>query len=176
VNTRAARTVLTAPGNTTRRVNSLMRASVICWARGAIIFTAVVAACALGAAPAAARARCHGSFPNFLGYAYYRLDVTVYYHRNMTCSQAVQLGQRAYSLPHLHVIRTPPRSEVEGLEARSRSGISLASSPLADRTSGRHTARGAGGPSTSTITGRCCPHKPGARSSPVGAVWSFRNG
>jgi hypothetical protein len=84
-----------------------MRASVICWVRGAIIFAAVVAACALDAAPAAASARCHGSFPNFLGYAYYRLDVTVYYHRNMTCSQAVQLGQRAYSLPHLHVITDP---------------------------------------------------------------------
>jgi hypothetical protein len=84
-----------------------MRASVIGWARGAIIFAAIVAACVLGAAPAAARARCQGSFPNFLGYAYYRLDVTVYYHRNMTCSQAVQLGQRAYSLPHLHVISDP---------------------------------------------------------------------
>jgi hypothetical protein len=84
-----------------------MRASVIGRARGAIVFAAVVAACALGATPAAARARCHGSFPNFLGYAYYRLDVTVYYYRDMTCNQAVQVGQRAYSLPHLQVIRDP---------------------------------------------------------------------
>jgi hypothetical protein len=84
-----------------------MRASVNCWARGAIVFAAIVAACAPGAAPADARARCHGSFPNFLGHAYFRLDVTVYYHRNMTCGQAVQLGQRAYSLPRLHVIRDP---------------------------------------------------------------------
>jgi hypothetical protein len=85
----------------------LLRVSVVYWARGAILFAAIVAACALGAAPAAARARCHGSFPNFLGYSYCRLDVTVYYRRNMTCSQAVQLGQRAYSLPHLHAIPDP---------------------------------------------------------------------
>ena len=84
-----------------------MRASVICWARGAVIFAAVVAACVLGAGPAAASARCHGSFPNFLGYSYFRLDVIVYYRRNMTCSQAVQLGQGAYSLPHLRVIPDP---------------------------------------------------------------------
>lgn len=88
-------------------VCSLMRGSVNRWARGALIAAASVVACALSAAPADAKARCYGSFPNFLGYAYYRLDVTVYYHRNMTCGQAVQLGQRAYSLPGLRVIRDP---------------------------------------------------------------------
>jgi hypothetical protein len=61
----------------------------------------------MSAAPAHARARCHGSFPNFLGYTYYRLDVTVYYDRNMTCGQAVQLGRRSYSLPGLQVIADP---------------------------------------------------------------------
>lgn len=84
-----------------------MWGSVSRWTRGALIAAGCVVACALSTAPAGARARCHGSFPHFLGYTYYRLDVTVYYRRNMTCGQAVQLGRRSYSLPGLHVIRDP---------------------------------------------------------------------
>ncbi len=83
----------------------MMRGSENWGARGVLIVAACVVACALSAAPADANARCHGSFPNFLGYSYYRLDVTVYYHRNMTCSQAVALGRRGYALPGLRVIR-----------------------------------------------------------------------
>ena len=82
-----------------------MLKSVNGWARRAVIVAGSILACVLSAGLADAAARCHGSFSNFLGYRYYRLDVTVYYYRNMTCGQAVKLAKRAYSLPHLHVIR-----------------------------------------------------------------------
>jgi hypothetical protein len=97
------------------------------WAQGAIFAAATMVACALGSAPATAGTRCHGSFPNFLGHAYYRLDVTVYYHRNMTCGQAVELGHRAYAVPHLHVIRDPNAFGGRGSEGRSGSGTTVAS-------------------------------------------------
>lgn len=84
-----------------------MRESVKSWALRALVTFGLVVSCALGAGPAQAAARCHGHFPNFLGYSYYRLDVTVYYHGNMNCAQAVQLSRRAYLVPGLHVIRDP---------------------------------------------------------------------
>jgi hypothetical protein len=97
---------LAASHNTTRKVSALLREYSRFRHRIAVIVAGTVVACVLGAAPAAASTRCHGHFPNFLGYTYYRLDVTVY-HRNMPCSQAVQLARRAYSLPGLPVIRDP---------------------------------------------------------------------
>jgi len=84
-----------------------MKGSVKSWALRALVTSGLMVAGALSSGPADAAARCHGHFPNFLGYSYYRLDVTVYYHRNMNCAQAVQLSRRAYSVPGLHVIRDP---------------------------------------------------------------------
>jgi hypothetical protein len=84
-----------------------MKGSVRRWAALGLATSAMVIACALCASSATAAARCHGHFPNFLGYSYYRLDVTVYYHRRMNCAQAVKLARQAYSLPRLQVIRDP---------------------------------------------------------------------
>lgn len=64
-----------------------MRGSVNRRARGALIAAASLVACALSAAPADGAARCHGSFPNFGGYPYYRLDVKVFYRRDISAAR-----------------------------------------------------------------------------------------
>lgn len=84
-----------------------MTDSLSSWVRSALVTICVTAGFAASAGAADAAARCHGHFPNFLGYSYYRLDVTVYYHRKMNCAQAVQLAHRSYSVSGLHVIRDP---------------------------------------------------------------------
>ena len=84
-----------------------MRGSLKSLPRRALVTFGLMAACVMSAGPAHAATRCHGHFPNFLGYSYYRLDVTAYYHRNVNCAQAVRLAHSAYSLPGLHVIRDP---------------------------------------------------------------------